>query len=131
MPSVLTIALQMALVPAISHAKAKMDKQTIRISAQVGTKLAIYLGLPCAVGLYVLAQPIISCLYSNLQPSSITTAAMLLQQMAPAIIFLALVQTLTGVLQGMGRVLYSSTASGSWGNRKGYTFVSVNTHTIY
>ena len=104
MPTVLSSALQMSLVPAISHAKERRDKKGVRVSALVGTKLAIYIALPCAVGMFVLADPIIRCLYSGLQPENIPVSVQLLQQMAAGVLFLSLVQTLTGVLQGLGKV---------------------------
>ncbi|MFZ5974584.1 MAG: putative polysaccharide biosynthesis protein [Bacillota bacterium] len=106
MPSVLASALQMSLVPAISHAKEKRDKTGVRMSSLVGVKLALYISLPCAVGLFALAEPIIRCLYSaGLTPEEITRSAQLLQQLSFSIIFLTLDLTTTGILQGLGKVM--------------------------
>ncbi len=66
MPGVLTMALAMSLVPAISAFSAKRDHAGIQDTARLGLKLALIIGLPCAVGLFVLASPILAMLYPNL-----------------------------------------------------------------
>jgi stage V sporulation protein B len=105
MPSVLASALQMSLVPAISHAKERRDKTGVRLSSLVGVKLAIYISLPCAVGLAVLADPIVRCLYSSIGEADILKSAELLRQLAISIVFLTLDLTTTGILQGLGKVM--------------------------
>lgn len=103
MPGVLTMALAMSLVPAISAFSAKRDHAGIQDTARLGLKLALIIGLPCAVGLFVLASPILSMLYPNLTEGELTLAVDLMHTSSIGVIFLSLVQSMTGVIQGMGK----------------------------
>lgn len=103
MPGVLTMALAMSLVPAISAFSAKRDHAGIQDTARLGLKLALIIGLPCAVGLFVLASPILSMLYPNLTEGELTLAVDLMHTSSIGVTFLSLVQSMTGVIQGMGK----------------------------
>lgn len=103
MPAVLSLALAMSLVPAISAAKAKDDFFEARKTASFGFKLSMLIGLPCAIGFFVLAKPIISLLYPGLGVEELSTSTVLLQIMAVSVLFLTIIQTMTGVFQGLGR----------------------------
>jgi len=103
MPSILTTALAMSLVPAISQAVARRDKKKTHAVAYTGTKLAIILSLPCAVGLYVLGEPVIGMLYSVLEGEELALAGDLMRTAAVGVFFLGLVQTMTGIIQGLGK----------------------------
>ena len=102
MPAVLSSALAMSLVPAMSEAFAKKDKVLIKSRASFGVKLAVLVGLPAAVGFFLLGQPIISMLYRGLDTAELTLATQLMQMLALSILFLTIVQTTNAVLQGMG-----------------------------
>lgn len=104
MPAVFTVALAMSLVPAVSQSHAIRDEVTVRSKASAGLRLSFLLGFPSAAGLWVLAQPIIGMLYRSLNQHEIAIAAGLLRTMAVAVLFLSIVQTLTGILQGMDRI---------------------------
>lgn len=103
MPAILSMALAMSLVPAVSAALAKRDIVAARAASRTGIKLALIIGLPCATGLLVLAKPIIGMLYTSLTEQQLDLAADLMRTASVGVVFLSLVQTLTGVLQGMGR----------------------------
>ena len=66
MPGVLTMALAMSLVPAISAKNAMRDRESVKATARLGLKLALIIGIPCAVGLLVMAQPVIHMLNPKL-----------------------------------------------------------------
>ncbi|MDO4573114.1 MAG: polysaccharide biosynthesis C-terminal domain-containing protein, partial [Clostridia bacterium] len=102
MPAVLTTALAMSLVPAISAARTAGDKRGVRRASRMGVKLAMFIGLPCAVGLFVLAAPAIDLLY-DIDAERLEIAAALMRSSAIGVVFLSLVQTLTGILQGAGK----------------------------
>jgi stage V sporulation protein B len=102
MPAVLTIALAMSLVPAISVARTAKDQKTIHTVSAMGIKLAMFVGIPCAVGLFVLAAPAIDLLY-KIDDQRLAIASALMRTSAIGVIFLSLVQTLTGILQGVGK----------------------------
>ena len=61
------------------------------------------IGLPCAVGLFVLGGPIIQMLFRSIQPDSLAIATDIMRVASVSVIFISLVQTMTGALQGMGR----------------------------
>ncbi|MDD3919603.1 MAG: polysaccharide biosynthesis protein [Eubacteriales bacterium] len=103
MPAVLTVALAMSLVPAISAYMAKRDGKGVRRAAKTGMKLALMIGTPCSVGLFVLAKPILGMLYGTLTETQLVIASELMQTACIGVIFLSLVQTLTGVIQGLGK----------------------------
>ncbi|MEZ4358416.1 MAG: polysaccharide biosynthesis protein [Eubacteriales bacterium] len=103
MPAVLSLALAMSLVPAISAAKAKKDQVEVQRTASFGFKLSMLIGLPCAAGFFVLAKPIISLLYPSLGADELATSTVLLQIMSVSVLFLTIIQTMTGVFQGLGR----------------------------
>lgn len=101
-PQVLTQAVAMSLVPAIASSYKKKDMHFLRKNVQIGLRMAIIIGLPCAFGLMALSEPIMLLLYP-MQKESAMSAAPCLFIMAFGVIFLSTVQTLTGVLQGVGK----------------------------
>jgi len=103
MPGVLTMALAMSLVPAISAAVARRDRDSVMSISCLGLKLALIIGLPCAAGLFVLAKPILAMLYPVLTEAQLTLAADLMHTASIGVIFLSLVQSMTGVIQGLGK----------------------------
>ena len=102
MPAVLTIALAMSLVPAISAARTAKDQKAIHTVSAMGIKLAMFIGIPCAVGLFALSAPVIDLLY-KIDDQRLAIASALMRTSAIGVIFLSLVQTLTGILQGAGK----------------------------
>lgn len=105
MPQVLTVALSMALVPAITASMTGHDYRGMRRSVMQGMKLSWMIGMPCCVGLFMLARPVMRLLYSSYGAEDLNTMAGLLRIMSLAILFLSVVQTTTGILQGLGRVI--------------------------
>lgn len=105
MPQVLTVALSMALVPAITASMTGRDYRGMRRSVMQGMKLSWMIGMPCCVGLFMLARPVMRLLYSSYGAEDLNTMAGLLRIMSLAILFLSVVQTTTGILQGLGRVI--------------------------
>ena len=105
MPAVLSLALCMSLVPAISESRAKRDDVSMSNRSAMGFKLAILIGLPCTVGMYLLSGPIIDLLYfsKNISDQARLIAANLLEILAVGVLFLTMLQTMTGILQGAGK----------------------------
>ncbi len=103
-PQVLTQAIAMSLVPAVAAAYKRRESEFLRYNVELGLRTALLIGLPCALGLMVLAEPIMLMLYPA-QKASAVSAAPSLFILSAGVVFLASVQTLTGVLQGIGRQL--------------------------
>jgi len=101
-PGVLSMSIAMSLVPAIAGAKKRNDIEFMQYNVELGLRTAMLIGLPAAFGLMTLSKPIMLLLYP-LQVESAISAAPNLFILAFGIIFLSTVQTLTGVLQGIGK----------------------------
>ena len=102
LPATLTVGVAMSVVPAISAARVKQDQGGVQNLSLLSLKIAMAIGIPCAVGLCVLARPIITLLYPS-SPEAIDVAVPLMHVAAFTVVFISLVQTATGALQGAGR----------------------------
>jgi len=103
LPATLTVGVSMSVVPAIAAARARSDHMGVRNLSVLSMKIAMAIGMPCAVGLSVLAGPIIRLLYSRVTPEAFEIAVPLMHVAAFTVIFISLVQTATGALQGAGK----------------------------
>lgn len=103
MPAVLSLALAMSLVPSISGSVAQKDIRQLQNKAAFGMKLAVFIGLPAAFGFYLLAGPIIHLLFRSVAGHEFYLAVSLLRVLSLGVLFLTLVQSMTGVLQGLGK----------------------------
>ena len=99
LPAVITTAMSMSLVPSISQSYALGNKDAARKDTQKAVKVTLIIVLPCAFGMASLAGPIMNLLYPS-EPSIVGT---ILFTLTPCVIFLGIIQTLTGILQGMGK----------------------------
>lgn len=100
LPLAINVAFATALVPAISAAKAKGDNKTITEKTSFSLLISMLIGLPCTVGMFIFAQPILNLLFPNANDG-----ALILQISALTIIFTILDQTINGALQGFGKLI--------------------------
>lgn len=105
LPLALNIAFATVLVPTISAAMASGQREDAQKKVEFSLLFSILFILPCAAGLIVLAEPI----YQMLYPSA-PQGYQLLQISALGMVFVALNQTLTGSLQGLGKIFVPSKA---------------------
>ncbi len=96
-PQILTVAIAVSLLPAISEASALNNDRLIRFRSSLALRLSILLGLPAAIGIYILATPITVLLFQNQE------AGKPLAFMSLAVLFIALFQTSSAILQGLGK----------------------------
>ncbi len=102
LPQVLTQAVAISLVPAVAMFFKKGDMDSLRDNVKMGIRLALIIGMPCAIGFIALARPIMTLLYP-MQQDSVDGAVPCLIILSIGVIFLSMAQTLTGVLQGIGK----------------------------
>lgn len=95
-PVILTIALAMSMVPAISEAQALGNMTLIRGRTELAVRLTFFFSIPAALGLFVLALPSTVVLFDNV------SAAFPLRILSFGVIFLSLYTTTSGILQGLG-----------------------------
>lgn len=98
MPPTIINAISVSVVPFIASAIAVKNKKTAVSATRSALKLTLLLGLPCAVGLSVLAEPILTLLYGD------GNHAFLLTVMGLAVMFVTMVQTSNAILQAWGYV---------------------------
>jgi stage V sporulation protein B len=99
LPLSVNVAFAVALVPFISAAIAKNNKNEVVSKVNFSIKISGIIALPSAVGLSLLAQPIFDLLFPNA-----SRGAELLKIQAFMVIFAVIAQTLYGALQGMGKL---------------------------
>lgn len=101
-PIALAASLSSAMIPAISKSSALGDAEATREKAENAMWTTMLIAIPAAVGLAVLAKPIMQLLFP--QPDSLDMAAKLLAMIAVTVIFYSLSTLSNGILQGIGRV---------------------------
>ncbi len=102
-PQVFSTAVAMSLVPAITEAFTRNQTAKLNATASAGVKMSLIIGLPCGIGLFMLAEPVIALLYSSLGPEKHASSGALLEILAIGVIFLTLVQAFTAILQSVNK----------------------------
>ncbi len=101
-PQIFTQAVAISLVPAIARAYAMGNKKSVQENSILGYRLTMVIAFPCAIGIMAIPSQILLFMYPS-DPDSAMNAAPTLAIMAVGIIFLANVQTSTGILQARGK----------------------------
>ena len=100
LPISISTALAIAVLPSIAGSTATKDFKAVADKIGKALRLSTLISIPAAVGIGVMAEPILMLLF----PSNPEGAA-LLQAGAVSVIFLSLVQVATGALQGIGKIM--------------------------
>ncbi len=99
LPPTIVMSLSMSVVPFISGAFATKNWPEVKKLSESTLRITVLFSMPCAVGLSVLSQPILTAVYNNARASS------MLILLAYAVIFVSLVSVSTAMLQAAGRVM--------------------------
>ena len=99
LPVSISTALATAVLPSIASSMVQKDIKTVRKKIDVSLRLTMIISIPAAIGMGVLADEILLLLFPNY-----SDGGSLLKWGALSIIFLALCQIITGILQGIGRM---------------------------
>ena len=95
--TILTAALAISLVPAISESRTLNDMAGIKERTKTAFRVAAIITIPCSVGLFVLGEKVAGMIYNA------PGAAPAIQTMSIGIFLLGIHQVSTGILQGLGR----------------------------
>ncbi|MBO5477317.1 MAG: polysaccharide biosynthesis protein [Clostridia bacterium] len=98
-PLSINVAFSVALVPFISSAIARHRKDEAVSKIKYSLKISSLIAMPCAVGFFVLANQIFQMLFPNAPEG-----AYLLQIQSFLVFFSVVSQTITGALQGVGKL---------------------------
>ena len=102
LPDAVTAAVCMSLVPVIADARKRSEEASVKSNTQLAVRYAAIAGVPCAIGIFVLAKPIMLMLYTRQQTAALGAAGCL-RAYAAGVFFLAIHQAMSGVLQGIGK----------------------------
>jgi len=102
-PVVITIALSVAIVPAVSSRRVERDIKSILEKSNFSIKLAFLVGIPAALLFYTFAVQVIDLLYPALSAAEKLSAVHLLEIASFSIIFLSVMQIMSALLQGLDR----------------------------
>lgn len=101
LPPVLIYPIAYSLVPVVAAAAAGEGKiEAAKEKITMSLKYALIIGLPCAMGLSALSDPILCLLYND---TSAHAAAMLLTLLAPSSLLVCILAITNSVLQGCGK----------------------------
>ena len=103
LPQTIIACIGVSVIPAISAALALQQKKKARKLVESGLRLTGLMAFPCAVGLGLMAKPVLQILYYN-QLADANAAAPLLQEFSIAVICVAFVSITGSILQSMGKV---------------------------
>lgn len=99
LPFSFNIALATALVPTISAAIAKREIHIAKKRIEFSILITILIGFPCTICMSAFSKQILEMLFPNA-----SSGAQMLQIASWTIIFVVLIQTINGALQGLGKV---------------------------
>ena len=92
------------MIPSVAQLMAARDVKGAREKIGLAVKTTMVISIPCAVGLFVLAKPVISLLFTNKTAEELNLAAALLMTLSLSVIFYALSTLNSSILQGLGKV---------------------------
>lgn len=110
LPASLCYGLAAASVPAVSRCFAMGNEEEGRTRAMYSLGFTLVLAVPCAVGLFFLARPVVSVVYGSLGAEDAATLVRLVRLSSVSAVTLAGVDTLAACLTGMGRAKYAAAA---------------------
>ncbi|MCL2364032.1 MAG: polysaccharide biosynthesis protein [Defluviitaleaceae bacterium] len=107
LPVAMAGALSHAVTPEISASHSLQDKQAVCGSVNTALRLAMLISIPAAVGLAVMADPILALLFP-----SFPDGGFMLMWGAACVVFMAINQILTATLFGVGKPYMPVVAAG-------------------
>lgn len=101
-----TVTLGLSAIPVLSEAWVKKDNRTIQKSIDAVLRITGLIAFPCGIGMFVLAEDILWLLYGNSEVNApaIPYIAPILMMYGISVIFLALTQPITSMLQAVDRM---------------------------
>lgn len=99
LPLTLVVAISMSVVPNISAAFAVKNLRSVKQTTESAISITILFSLPCAIGMSVLAGPILQTVFNT------ASSEHMLEILAIAILFCTFVSVSTAILQATGNVM--------------------------
>ena len=101
-PIAIASAMSASLIPSVSGAYATGDIPGTNRKINAAIKVTMFISIPAAVGIFVLARPVVLLLFP--QKATVDMASGLLRALSITVIFYSLSTLTNAVLQGIGKV---------------------------
>ena len=101
-PVAIASSMSAAIIPTIARTYEMHARQETNMKIAQAIKVTMLISIPSAVGLFVLAKPVVLLLYP--QKATVDIVAALIRTMAVAVVFYGLSTLTNAVLQGTGKV---------------------------
>lgn len=101
-PIAFASAMAAAIIPTVAQLVAKKDLEGAKEKIYQAVKTIMIISIPCAVGLFVLAEPVLKLLFPR--EANPDLAAGVLMALAISVVFYALSTLSSSILQGIGKV---------------------------
>jgi stage V sporulation protein B len=101
-PIAVASAMASSTIPALTHARVNKDRREMKKKTENAIRFVMVICIPCAVGLSVLAQPILQMLFGSKE--HIQTSALLLQTGSLSVVLYGMSTLTNGILQGMDKM---------------------------
>lgn len=103
-PIAFASAMAAAMIPSITTCIASKDITGARSKIALAVKTTMIISIPSAVGIFVLAKPVIFLLFPGTTSDELEIAGRLLMALAVSVVFFAISTLNNSILQGIGRV---------------------------
>lgn len=101
-PIAVASAMASSTIPALTRARVKKDRKEMRRKTENSIRFVMVICIPCAVGLSVLAEPILQMLFGA--KDHIQVSASLLQMGTLSVVLYGMSTLTNGILQGMDKM---------------------------
>ena len=101
-PVAIASSMSAAIIPTIARTYEMHARQETNMKIAQAIKVTMLISIPSAIGLFVLAKPVVLLLYP--QKATVDIVAALIRTMAVAVVFYGLSTLTNAVLQGTGKV---------------------------
>ena len=101
-PIAVASAMASSTIPALTRARVARDRREMRKKTENAIRFVMVICIPCAVGLSVLATPILQLLFGA--KDHISTSALLLQTGSISVVLYGMSTLTNGILQGMDKM---------------------------
>lgn len=101
-PIAVASAMASSAIPVLTRARVNRDRREMRRKTENAIRFVMVVCIPCAVGLSVLAEPILTLLFGA--KDHIHTSAALLQMGTASVVFYGMSTLTNGILQGMDKM---------------------------
>lgn len=98
LPPVLIYPISYSIIPLISMANSQGDTLRAKRVMESSLRVSVLIGLPCALGLAVLSEPILHLLFTN----GVEMSAPLLSVLSPSTFFICVLSVTNAILQANG-----------------------------